>query len=72
MIRLAKAIKLAAEIREESFDSEVVNFYRTSLLTASDEAAEILGLDKTATLPIYLLLQYCWNDILDWADEIDK
>lgn len=86
MERLAKAIKLAAKIREESYNHEASNaaenlqnnmidfnkFYEKSLLKASDEAAELLGFDETATQPIYLLLQNSWNDILDWADKIDK
>jgi len=82
MERLAQAVKLAAKIREESYDhvaaskavesKEFVNFdkfYRFSLREAADKAADAVGFDSRGTEPIYLLLNYCWNDILMWAEE---
>ena len=86
MERLARAVKLASKIHEESYDikaaEEAVNnninmmvdfktFYRKSLQEASDEAAEIEGFDTRGTKPIYLLLNLAWNDILDWAKQFD-
>ncbi len=85
MKRFAEAIKLAARIREDSFDQKKADkmeisksmikpfhrCYTKSLYDSTDEAACKLGYDKRATQPIYLLLAYTWNDVLDWADTID-
>ena len=82
MERLARAVKLAAKYREESYDKEAADkaekvefhyvdmdkFYKLSLREACDKAAEEVGFDKRGTEPVYLLLTYCWNDILDWAE----
>ena len=85
MERLAEAIKLAAKIREESYDKEAAQsvlgmsgitnfskFYKISLAKASGMAAEQVGFDTRGTLPIYLLLKKNWNDILDWAELFDN
>ena len=81
---LAKAIKLAAKLREESFnDSKAEQIkkvkhpdystcYDMPLRQAADIAAEVSGFDKRGTEPIYLLLKHCWNDILEWADLFDN
>lgn len=103
MDKFAKAVRLAAELREDSYDQvlsdiaansqkwvgEIITqnkflitktfpdvdferFYKLSLYEACDLAADKLGLDSTATQPIYLLLKCCWNDSLKWAEEILK
>ena len=82
MKKFMEAIKLGAKLREKSYDKkasyiasqkpEIVdfdNFYNLSLIEAADKAAEMVGFDKRGTQPIYLLLKYCWNDILDWANQ---
>ena len=83
MKRFKEVIKLAAKIREESYDYEEANrleesqvyckdfnkCYKKSLWEAANEAAEALGFDTQANQPIYLLLTYTWNDILAWAEE---
>jgi len=84
---LARAVKLAAKIKEESYDlkkaekldledtTKIANFedcYTISLEEASDQAAEKVGFDKRGVLPVYLLLKYAWNDILDWADQFNE
>ena len=81
MEKLAKAIKMAAKLHEDSYDIKAsrkaessnssvdyTNFYKKTLEEASDEAAGAVGFDKRGTTPIYLLLKYCWNDILGWAE----
>lgn len=81
MKKLAEGIKLAAKYREESFDKEAFKkvlekdelvdhrkFYKISLFEASEKAASDVGFNIKGILPIYLLLKYCWNDILDWAE----
>ena len=83
MERFARAILDAQKIREESFDHKAADeaeknesypdfskFYRKSMTEAADEAAGNAGFDKQGTQPIYLLNQYCWNDIQAWAKEI--
>ena len=65
---LQKAVKLAAQIREESWDGEC---YKKSLYESADEAAESVGFDKRGTTPIYLLITNCWNEALDWANNKD-
>jgi hypothetical protein len=80
MEKLAKAIKLAAKIHEESFASGQVSWgevvvsgaYKKTILEAADEASEEVGFDTRGTLPVFLLLQHCWNDILDWANQFDR
>ena len=44
-------------------------FYGKSMYDAANEAARNAGFDKRGTMPIYLLNQYCWNDIQAWAEE---
>ena len=81
--RLARAILRTQDIREESYDKVasdgaeeegmVINYkqlYTLSVREAADEAAEEEGFDKRMTEPIYLLCQYVWNDIQDWAKKI--
>jgi len=82
---LQKAIKRAAQLREESYDNEASGkadletnlvdfntFYTLSIKEAADQAAEECGFDKRGTTVIYLLLKYCWYDILDWAENKEK
>lgn len=86
MDRLARAVKLAAKYREESFDREryqkaiethpsrVVDserYYQLTMHEAADKAAGDAGYDMRGADPIYLLLKYCWNDILEWAGQFD-
>jgi len=85
MKQFAKAVQLTAKIREKSYDTEASNqailletpeiidfskFYKKTIKESAIEAVEELGLSKTTIHPIYLLLSYCWNDILDWAEVI--
>jgi hypothetical protein len=84
MEKLAEAILLAAKLREESYDHKSAQrtlfknltrysqFYKISIKEAADQAAENVGFDKRGTQPIYLLLQFCWNDALDWAENFTK
>ena len=85
MDRLAKAIKEAARIHEESWDPNAGPFiqdglkrstkrfgeYKISIAQAADSAASNAGFDTRGTQPIYLLLENKWNDILDWAKQFD-
>ena len=68
MEKLAEAVKLAANLHEYSYNQEDFK-YKLKLEEATDQAAEQCGFDKRGNLPIYLLLKYCWNDILDWAEQ---
>ena len=47
-------------------------FYKKSMQDAADEAAANAGFGECGSLPIYLLNQYCWNDIQAWAEENKK
>ncbi len=83
MDKLAEAVKLAAKIREESYNKGAADqavqsatgvidfnrFYTITLEDAADKAAEKVGFDTRGSLPVYLLLKYTWNDILDWAKQ---
>lgn len=82
MERLALAVKLAAKIREESFNDkeatkasqnkefvDYTKFYELSLSEAAEKAASKVGYDTRGAEPVYLLLQNCWNDILAWAEQ---
>lgn len=85
MEKLQKTILLAAKLREESYDKKTANkalenaclvdynkFYRLSLYDAVDQAASTIGFGKKSTMPVYLLLKCCWNDIIAWAEEPTK
>ncbi len=79
MERLAKAVLLAAKLREDSFDLIKANkmhkdvplnyssCYKMTIREAADKAAEELGYDSRGTEPIYLLLTNSWNSAIDWA-----
>ena len=67
MRKLAEAIKIAAERRERSFSHQSERYTKT-IAEAADEAAESVGFDTRGSQPIYLLLKYCWNDILAWTE----
>jgi len=82
MKKFMEAIKLGAKLREKSYDKKTAKeysesnelcdfnqFYGLTFKEAADKAAEMVGFDKRGTQPIYLLLKYCWNDILDWANQ---
>lgn len=75
-VKLAKVIKLAAALREESFEFRVAtekekfhqnHYYKMTLMEISNKAIQIEKLDDRMTYPVYLLLKYCWNDILEWS-----
>ena len=68
---LARAVKLAAQLREESWDF-IKEKYKLSVYDAADKAVAQIGFDVRGTQPIYLLLQHCWNDILEWADSTTR
>ncbi len=76
-VKLAKAIVLAAKLREDSFDRTVAKmaleadelvdyekFYQLSIEEATMEVSQELG------YPIYLLLQCCWDEALTWATKV--
>lgn len=80
MKRLATAILLAAKLREESFDHKAANiastkckhidpskFYKLPLYAACDKAMRRCKIVASSNTPIYLLLKYNWNQIIDWA-----
>lgn len=88
-VELAKAILVAADVRERSYDEAASHkasedakarreaepgnlyaglvdyrqFYRASMLTACQTAGPLAQ-------PVYLLLQYTWNDAIGWAHEV--
>ena len=66
MEKLAKTLKRAAQLREDSWVSDEL-FYQVSLLDACDKAADEMGYDKKDVKPIYLLLEYGWDGALEWA-----
>jgi len=82
----AETIKLAAKIREDSFDKgkandievsgspykDFLSCYTKTAYDSAEEASEKMGYGKQAAMPIYLLLKYGWNDILSWADGFTK
>lgn len=71
MDEFARAVKLAAKYREESWDGNE-KLYKLSLYKAADKAAREVGFDTRGARPIYLLLDQCWDEILDWADWASK
>lgn len=68
---LKQAIKLAAKLREDSYNEEMHKYVKTLRQCADEAVAEIYGFDSQATTPIYLLLSYAWDDILEWIEDID-
>ena len=69
--KLAQAIKLTQKFREESWDENEAQ-YTLTIIKAADKACDEVGFDKRMTQPVYLLNEYCWNDIQWWADKIYK
>jgi len=85
MKNFVKAIKLAAKLRKESFDhvkcekaaktSENIlgtNFdclYGLTLREACNKAAKECGIKEVT--PLCLLLRDNWNEVLDWAEQIE-
>lgn len=80
----AKVILRTAEIRENSFDNKQADkmhreekypdfkqCYKLSLNDSVNSAVKELNLDIELCQPIYLLLSYTWNDIIEWANEIE-
>jgi hypothetical protein len=71
MEQLKEAVKLAAKLHENSwvinYGDESPGYYTLSIKEAANEATKQLGLNEDDSEPIYLLLQHCWNDTLDWA-----
>jgi len=68
----ARAILRAQELREESYsysDAEKEGSYALSHQQAANMAAEEFGFDLRATIPIFLLNAFCWNDIQIWANK---
>lgn len=66
---LAKAILIAAELREKSYNKKKMD-YDVSFYKAADTAADIVGFDKTGTWPIQALLMSHWNEAIDWANQV--
>jgi hypothetical protein len=65
---LAQIVKTAAETHEKSW-SKKSSTYRISIEEASNRMANGAGHPGLAR-PVYLLLKYTWNDVLDWADNL--
>ena len=86
MERLANAIRIAAKLREESFDQKLANdeennqffdfnkCYKLTLREACDKAAThvSLGFDAKGINLVYLLLRSYWNESLEWADKFEE
>ncbi|MHA1481903.1 MAG: hypothetical protein ACTSQA_00510 [Candidatus Heimdallarchaeaceae archaeon] len=86
MERLAKAIKLAAKLRKESFNHTLaekaaktskdilgVNFdclYSLTLREACNKAAKEYGIEEVT--PMYLLLRNTWEEILAWIERVER
>lgn len=68
MKNLAKALNLAANLREDSYDKET-NLYNLSLYEACDKAIKIGGFDKIDVFLLFVLLTNSWNEILYWAED---
>ena len=66
MEQLKEAVKLAAKTYQEGNPND--DHFKT-LYQSADEACEQMGLDLHATTPVFLLLYYAWNDVMDWANE---
>lgn len=64
----AQRILLKNLKRRKLSGTDYNQFYKISRKEAADQAAENVGFDKRGTQPIYLLLKFCWNDALDWAE----
>lgn len=82
MKKFAEAVNMAIDIYEGSYDHEGADkilesgegtdfekFYQKTLFESAVEAAEKVGYGKEGATPIYLLLKYTWNDILEWTME---
>lgn len=85
MKELAEVLLLAAKLREESYDKiaseeaskskkliDFNKFYKKSIEQSVIEAYTQLDfkISANAFFPAYLLLKYCWNDSLNWAESI--
>lgn len=81
--RLAHLIKLAAELREKSYDqkasdaavanktsTDFTEFYRLTVDQAAERACRQRGEDQHLALPIATLLRTHWNSSLEWANEM--
>lgn len=82
--KFATAVLAAMRIREESYDHKAANavldekvnftnfekFYKKGYYKATKEAVNNNKLDVEMILPIYLLINYNWNDIRGWAQKI--
>lgn len=82
---LAKIVLKAQEIREKSYNSNASenakinciftdynDFYMKSIEDSVFEASNELDINHELDYPVYLLLQYSWNDIQLWANNIIK
>jgi hypothetical protein len=72
---LAKLIKEAAKVREESFkkcdkvyNSLYTGDYTLSIDEACEKVAKEMGINKQFSSLASLMLFAYWNDALDWAD----
>ncbi len=68
MKQLKEAIKIAAQIHEESYRDNS-DTYEISIARAADIAAERVGFDLQGTEPVRLLLTHSWNEVLEWAEK---
>lgn len=68
---LADAVRRAAEIHEKSWTSRKKSVlggkYAIDLREASNRACAELHCSDFSE-PVYYLLAYTWNDVLDWAN----
>lgn len=67
--------KKSEEWQKEDIDKSVFHdynkCYRLSLRVAAEKGACDAGFDTRGREPVYLLLKYCWNDILEWVKQFD-
>ena len=71
MEKLARAIKMAAKIRERAHDKRN-NCFSVSLDEACSIAARKVGYDERGAGLLFMLLRNCWAHALEWADNYDE
>lgn len=68
---LAKAIDLAAMLRERSYN-EAEKDCELTYIEAAEKAIEKIGIDNRLSEIIKRLLTTCWNEALDWSFRVRK
>ena len=57
--------KIAERSNDVIIDYNV--FYEMSVMDACKKACEQNGASEDLASLVYLMLEYCWNDVVDWA-----